>query len=182
MKNEAISRLSTLSKMAQTLSYEATEDTVYVEMFEERFGQYFPIAEIEKILDVYKKRYMNIVQKQMPEIMIENEIEKIKLENGLNLSIKKLLSPKVIDQEKMIEWIESIDMGDTIKTQLTFGKGEVDENLKKFLNERGYSYTPKDDVHFQTLSKIIRDRYNSGDGLPPADAVQVTPIDIVEIK
>jgi hypothetical protein len=181
--DEAMSRLKTLAGQAQILAEKDTLDIDQIlKTFEKTFGVLFPIDAIEKILDIYKKRLSDIVQVQMPTIMNENEITGVTLDNGLKLSLKKGITPKVIDDEKMIEWIESINQGDSIKTELKFGKGEVDENLRKYLEENGYSFEQKEGVHYQTLKKIISDRFESGEGLPPADAVSVTPYDEVIIK
>lgn len=183
MNNESMSRLKRLAGEASILAEKDTLDMNQIlKTFETSFGVLFPIDAIEKILEIYKKRLSNIVKVEMPAIMIENELTSATLDNGIRLSIKKILSPEVIDKEKEIAWIEKIDHSESIKTVLRFGKGDVDKKLEKYLTKYGYSFEREDSIHYQTLSKIIRDRYNEGEGLPPADAIQVTPFDIVEIK
>lgn len=183
IKNLAMSRLKLLAGEASILAEKDTLDMNQIlKTFETSFGHLFPIDAIEKLLEIYKARLNNIVKVEMPAIMIENELTSATLDNGVSLSIKKVLSPKVIDKEKEIAWIEEIGFSDSVKTELKFGKGEIDKKLETYLEKNGYSFDREDNVHFQTLSKIIRDRYNEGEGLPPADAIQVTPFDIVEIK
>ncbi len=183
MSKENIARLKRLAGEASIL---AEKDTLNMDqilkVFETSFGHLFPIDAIEKILDVYKKRLDTIIRQDMPNIMNEEGITDVTLDNGVKLSLKKGLSPKVIDKEKEIAWIEEIGFKDSVKTELKFGKGEIDSKLEAYLEKHGYSFEREDNVHFQTLSKIIRDRYEAGDGLPPEDAVKVTPFNKVEIK
>lgn len=183
MNNEAMSRLKLLAGQACILSEKDTLDIDQIlKKFEKEFGKLFPIDAIEKILEAYKKKLNDIVRVEMPAIMNENEITAVTLDNGVKLSLKKGLSPQVVDKEKEIAWIEEIGFGDSVKTELKFGKGEVDRGLEEYLIEKGYTYEKDDTIHFQTLSKIVRDRYEAGDGLPPSDAVKVTPYDEVKIK
>jgi hypothetical protein len=178
-----IEQLKTLAEQAAIFQEKDTFDIDrIIKTFETSFGSCFPVDAIEKLLEVYKKRLSDIVRVKIPEIMNEAEITDVTLDNGVKLSLKKGLSPQVVDKEKEIAWIEKIGFGESVKTELKFGKGEVNEDLEKFLEENGYSFSREDNVHFQTLSKIIRDRYESGDGLPPADAIKVTPFDEVKIK
>ena len=181
--DETFYRLKSLAAQARVLGEkDAVDMEKALEIFETSFGKLYPIDAIEKILGIYKKRLSDIVRVKMPEIMNTNELQSVTLDNGMRLTLKKGINSKVVDDIKMIAWIESIDQADSIKTELKFGRGEVDENLKSYLAENGYSYEEKEGVHVQTLKKIISDRYESGEGLPPAEAVSVTPYDEVQIK
>ena len=184
MSQENIQRLKNLAGKAAIMQMETDENTDNIDaaLFEKTFGVFFPVKAIEKILEIYKKRLSEIIRGKMVDIMNEEGITSVTLDNGVKLELKPGLNPKVVDKEKEIAWIESIGMNDVVKTELKFPKGEVNEELNAFLVEKGYSFERADDVHFMTLRKIVKDRYEAGDGLPPNDAIAVETYSEVKIK
>jgi len=184
MNNELMSRLKLLSEQAKKLSDDPPEN-IKVKMINslcEYMGELFPVKIIEEVLDLYKKKYESIIKQKIPDLMIENEIADITLENGTHISIKKNIYPKVISRERMIDWLENIGEGDSIKTKMTFPKGEVKNDLVEYLETQGYSFEMEQDAHWQTLKKIIKDRLDAGENFPPEDAVQVGVWDEAKIS
>jgi hypothetical protein len=183
MNDSDIQKLSEMSKKVK--GYNQKVDDIVLETFlmyfEKVFGNVYPISILEELLTEYEKRRDDLINNKMPAIMIENEMKSITLDDGTKLTLKKIVNPKVNDKQKMITWVESIGMEDAIKTNLEFKKGEVDSELVEHLEKSGYSYTRDDSVHYQTLSKIVRDRYKNGDPLPPVEAVEIIPFDTVKV-
>jgi hypothetical protein len=153
----------------------------FVDNFKKEFGEFFSIQKIEAVLNDYKKRLNNIIRAKMPEIMNENQITNITID-GKKLKLKKGITPIVIDEREMTIWMEEQGLGDSVKTELKFDKGEVDEKLLCFIEEYGYSFVRKDGVHYQTLKKILSDRYENGEELPPANIINITAYDEVVIN
>jgi hypothetical protein len=184
MNDSDIQRLSEMSK--KVMGYNQKVDNSNFEtvlmIFDDTFEDSISISILEELLDVYKKRRDDLINNKMPAIMIENEMKSITLDDGTKLTLKKIVNPKVNDKQKMIIWVKSIGMEDAIKTNLEFKKGEVDSGLVEHLEKSGYSYTRDDSVHYQTLSKIVRDRYENGDPLPPVEAIEIIPFDTVKVS
>lgn len=183
MNETDMARLKRLAEAAKEYNREPSDEEVlgFLSVMTKEENP-VPIALVEMLVDRLKENRDRIVKQELPAIMLENEIQSIVLDNGMRLVMKKIVSPKVLNKEKMIAWVTSIGMEDAIKTELKFQKGEVDADLVAALEKGGYSYSRDDGVHYQTLSKIVRERYENGDPLPPLDAVEVVPFDEVKIS
>ena len=184
MNNELMSRLKLLSEQAKKLA-DDPPGNIKIKMMNslcDYMGELFPVKIIEELLEIYKKKYESIIKQKIPDLMIENEIADITLENGTHISIKKNIYPEVVSRERMIDWLEKIGEGDSIKTKMTFPKGEVKNDLVEYLEAEGYSFEMCQNVEWQSLKKIIRDRMDSGESFPPEDAVQVGVWDEAKIS
>lgn len=179
MNNENLKHLREMAEEAAFIGGKLSDEEIA-----ERYQAVdnLPICVIEKMLEDQKANLNRLVRGEMPRIMIEEELQQVVLDDGRVLKLKKGINPKVKDKEKMIAWIEEINMPEVVKTELKFPKGEADKKLMSYLEKGGYSYEKDDSVHYMTLKKIVSDRYENGEGFPPEDAIEVTVYDEVKIS
>ena len=130
------------------------------------------IENAEESLSKLKEKAKYISNIEVPQMMEEMHITKLKLKDGESVEIKKIyngsISPE--NQEKAFTWLRNNGLGDIIKNDVTvtFGRGEDNKAADYAVLARGQGYEPvqKIGVHPQTLKAVVRERLESGQEMP----------------
>ena len=130
------------------------------------------IANAEKSVSKLKEQAKTLSQFEIPAMMEEMHITKLKLKDGESVEIKKIYGASIPQehQEAAFKWLRDHDLGDIIKNDITvtFGRGE-DNKASEYANlAKGQGYEPvqKIGVHPQTLKAVVRERLESGREMP----------------
>ena len=130
------------------------------------------IANAEKGVSKLKEQAKTLSQFEIPAMMEEMHITKLKLKDGESVEIKKIYGASIPQehQEAAFKWLRDHDLGDIIKNDITvtFGRGE-DNKASEYANlAKGQGYEPvqKIGVHPQTLKAVVRERLESGREMP----------------
>ena len=130
------------------------------------------IENAEESLSKLKEKAKYISNIEVPQMMEEMHITKLKLKDGESVEIKKIyngsISPE--NQEQAFTWLRNNGLGDIIKNDVTvtFGRGEDNKAATYAVLARGQGYEPvqKIGVHPQTLKAVVRERLESGQEMP----------------
>ena len=130
------------------------------------------VKNAEESLSKLKEKTRYISQIEVPKMMEEMHVTKLKLKDGEIIEIKKIygasISPE--NQEKAFTWLRNNGLGDIIKNDITvtFGRGEDNKAANYAVLAQGQGYEPvqKIGVHPQTLKAIVRERLESGREMP----------------
>ena len=130
------------------------------------------IENAEESLSKLKEKARYISQIEVPQMMEEMHITKLKLKDGESVEIKKIygasISPEYLD--KAFTWLRNNGLGDIIKNDVTvtFGRGEDNKAADYAVLARGQGYEPvqKIGVHPQTVNAVVRERLESGQEMP----------------
>ena len=130
------------------------------------------IENAEESLSKLKEKARYISQIEVPQMMEEMHITKLKLKDGESVEIKKIygasISPEHLD--KAFTWLRNNGLGDIIKNDVTvtFGRGEDNKAADYAVLARGQGYEPvqKIVVHPQTLKAVVRERLEAGQEMP----------------
>jgi len=128
------------------------------------------IAQLEDDLKAAKKQLQFVRTGKLPDLMAEIQSGhfthagwEVKLTEFVSGSLPK--DPAA--RQKALDWLESHDGGELIKTdvKLSFAKSQHNEALSVAggLAEEGYAPIVESGVHAQTLQKYARDRIADGD-------------------
>ena len=158
------------------------KDTEIFGQATELLGDYPPIKLIEDILSYYKQKKQKLVTDDIPTAMQAAGYKKITLKNGTSVTLSKCVSVVTENKENLMKWLEEKGYHDDIKDTLEFGKGELDYVVQNFLNESGYTYKQTSGVHYKTLNRIMQERIEDGDVLPPEHIAKVKMMSIAKIK
>ena len=119
-----------------------------------------------------KEKAKTLSQYEIPMMMEEMHITKLKLRDGESVEIKKIYGASIPQehQEAAFTWLRENDLGDIIKNDITvtFGRGE-DNKASEYANlaqGQGYEPVQKLGVHPQTLKAVVRERLESGQEMP----------------
>ena len=130
------------------------------------------IANAEKSVSKLKEQAKTLSQFEIPMMMEEMHITKLKLKDGESVEIKKIYGASIPQehQEAAFTWLRDHDLGDIIKNDITvtFGRGE-DNKASEYANlaqGQGYEPVQKIGVHPQTLKAVVRERLESGREMP----------------
>ena len=130
------------------------------------------ISNAEKSVSKLKEQAKTLSQFEIPAMMEEMHITKLKLKDGESVEIKKFYSAAIQPehQEQAFQWLRDNDLGDIIKNDITvtFGRGE-DNKASEYANlAKGQGYEPvqKIGVHAQTLKAVVRERLEAGREMP----------------
>jgi hypothetical protein len=130
------------------------------------------IANAEKSVSKLKEQAKTLSQFEIPVMMEEMHITKLKLKDGESVEIKKIYGASIPQehQEAAFTWLRENDLGDIIKNDITvtFGRGE-DNKASEYANlaqGQGYEPVQKIGVHPQTLKAVVRERLESGREMP----------------
>jgi hypothetical protein len=130
------------------------------------------ISNAEKSVSKLKEQAKTLSQFEIPAMMEEMHITKLKLKDGESVEIKKIYGASIPQehQEAAFKWLRDHDLGDIIKNDITvtFGRGE-DNKASEYANlAKGQGYEPvqKIGVHPQTLKAVVRERLESGREMP----------------
>ena len=130
------------------------------------------IKNAEKSVSKLKEQAKTLSQFEIPMMMEEMHITKLKLKDGESVEIKKIYGASISPdyQDKAFTWLRNNGLGDIIKNDVTvtFGRGEDNKAADYAVLARGQGYEPvqKIGVHPQTLKAVVRERLESGQELP----------------
>ena len=130
------------------------------------------IANAEESLKKLKEKARTISSIEIPAMMDEMQITKLKLKDGEAVEIKKVYGASIPKdkQEAAFTWLRNNGLGDIIKNDITvtFGRGEDNKAAQYAVLAKGQGYEPvqKVGVHPQTLKGVVRECNESGIELP----------------
>ena len=130
------------------------------------------IENAEESLSKLKEKARYISQIEVPQMMEEMHITKLKLKDGESVEIKKIYGASITpdNQEQAFTWLRNNGLGDIIKNDVTvtFGRGEDNKAADYAVLARGQGFEPvqKIGVHPQTLKAVVRERLESGQEMP----------------
>ena len=130
------------------------------------------IANAEESVKKLKEKAKQISTVEIPAMMDDMQITKLKLKDGESVEIKKIygayISPD--QQEAAFTWLRNNGLGDIIKNDITvtFGKGEDNKAAEYAVLAKGQGYEPvqKIGVHPQTLKAMVRERLEANQDVP----------------
>ena len=130
------------------------------------------IKNAEESVSKLKEKANALSEFEIPKMMEEMHITKLKLKDGESVEIKKIYSGSILleKQEEAFTWLRDNALGDIIKRDITvtFGMGE-DNKASEYANlaqGKGYEPVQKIGVHPQTLKAVVRERLESGQEMP----------------
>jgi hypothetical protein len=141
-----------------------------------------PIKMLEDLLDYYKKIRHRLVTDEIPAAMNAMGMDKINLDNGISVKLKTEVSVKTENKFKLISWLIKNGYQNEVKDVLAFNKGELDKEATKFLSDKGYTYKKDTSIHWQTLTRIMRERLEAGEKLPPETTAIIKQYNIAKVK
>ena len=128
------------------------------------------IANAEDSVKKLKEKANVISQFEIPQMMEEMNIKKLKLKDGETVEVSNFYSASIVDQEAAFQWLRENGRGDIIKNDITvtFGRGEDNKAAEYAVLAKGQGYEPvqKVGVHPQTLKGVVRECNESGIELP----------------
>ena len=130
------------------------------------------IANAEKSVSKLKEQAKTLSQFEIPVMMEEMHITKLKLKDGESVEIKKIYGASIPqeNQEAAFTWLRNNGLGDIIKNDITvtFGRGEDNKASEYATLAQGQGFEPvqKIGVHPQTLKAVVRERLESGQEMP----------------
>ena len=130
------------------------------------------IQNAEESINKLKEKARILSQVEIPLMMHEMHITKLKLKDGESVEVKPFYSASIVPevQEQAFEWLRNNGLGDIIKNDITvtFGRGEDNKAAKYADLARGQGFEPiqKVGVHSQTLKAVVRERIESGLDMP----------------
>lgn len=131
------------------------------------------IAELEEHLKQLQANRRRLAEVDLPEAMLSMQLSKVQLQNGFELEIKDILSASISKANAPVahEWLREQGHGDIIKTAVSveFPRGEEESAREIYQELRGKntgSVSFAENVHPQTLKKLIRELIEKGDEVP----------------
>ena len=128
------------------------------------------IANAEDSVKKLKEKANVLSQFEIPQMMEEMNIKKLKLTDGETVEVSNFYSASIVDQESAFQWLRENGRGDIIKNDITvtFGRGEDNKAAEYAVLAKGLGYEPvqKVGVHPQTLKGVVRECNESGIELP----------------
>ena len=128
------------------------------------------ISNAELGIKKLKEKANAISQFEIPEIMKELNVAKLKLKDGYSIEVSNFYSASIVDQDAAFQWLRENGRGDIIKNDITvtFGRGEDNKAAQYAVLAKGQGYEPvqKVGVHPQTLKGVVRECNESGIELP----------------
>jgi hypothetical protein len=169
-----------------------------IEFMESLYHTYPPLKMLEDLYKHYNKKKLAIEAIDLPDVMRELGVTSYTTEDETQVKIKPVISVKTLDKENLFKWLKSVGNEDDVKNTLIFSKGEFDKNLENYLQSEGYSYEIKEDCHYKTVERIIKNRIEQAEKnegkeelteeekkyslLPPDSIAQITRLEVAEIK
>ena len=130
------------------------------------------IQNAEESISKLKEQAKTLSQFEIPKMMEEMHITKLKLKDGESVEIKKIYGASIPQQhqEAAFTWLRNNGLGDIIKNDITvtFGRGEDNKASEYATLAQGQGFEPvqKIGVHPQTLKAVVRERLESGQEMP----------------
>jgi hypothetical protein len=130
------------------------------------------ISNAEEGVKKLKEQANIISQFEIPQMMKDMNITKLKLKDGETVEIGNFYSASILPekQEEAFQWLRENGRGDIIKNDITvtFGRGEDNKAMAYATLAKGQGFEPvqKVGVHPQTLKGVVRECHESGIELP----------------
>ena len=128
------------------------------------------IANAEASVKKLKEKANILSQFEIPQMMKEMNITKLKLKDGETVEVSNFYSASIVDQDAAFQWLRENGRGDIIKNDITvtFGRGEDNKAAQYAVLAKGQGFEPvqKVGVHPQTLKGVVRECNESGIELP----------------
>ena len=128
------------------------------------------ISNAEDGIKKLKEKANVISQFEIPQMMEEMNITKLKLKDGETVEVSNFYSASIVDQDAAFNWLRENGRGDVIKNDITvtFGRGEDNKAAEYAVLAKGQGFEPvqKVGVHPQTLKGVVRECNESGIELP----------------
>ena len=130
------------------------------------------VANAEESLKKLKEKARQVSSIEIPAMMDEMQITKLKLKDGESVEIKKVYGASIPkdQQEAAFTWLRNNGLGDVIKNDITvtFGRGEDNKAAEYAELARGNGFEPvqKIGVNPMTLKALVRERLESGQDVP----------------
>jgi len=140
------------------------------------------IINAEKSIKKLKEQAKIISELEIPSMMKEMNITKLKLNDGESVDVKPFYGASLAQgrdesdsdyaarKAAAFEWLRKNGRGDVIKNDITvtFGSGEDNKAAQYAVLARGQGYEPvqKENVHVQTLKAIVGECVESGIDMP----------------
>jgi len=130
------------------------------------------IANAEESIKKLKEKANLLSMVEIPAMMDEMQITKLKLKDGEAVEVKKIYGATIPKekQEEAFEWLRNNGLGDIIKNDITvtFGRGEDNKAAQYAVLARGQGFEPvqKIGVNPMTLKALVRERLESGLDVP----------------
>lgn len=187
--NDAIKGYKALSAAFNTLDVGAQEKLDKAEQYLTDL-RVFSVEFIEALLSKANK-YKQWANGEIVKYLLDHNQQSATMQDGTKIALKTEVSVKVngeTDEEKeqskqaLYAWVAEQGEGDHIKDVVKFAAGSVNDALFETLDKGGYSYTHDRQIHPQTLNKIMRDRVESGEPLPPIEIAEIKPFIRATVK
>ena len=130
------------------------------------------IENAEESIKKLKEKANILSQFEIPKMMEEMHITKLKLKDGESVEVKKIYGASIPKekQEEAFQWLRNNGLGDIIKNDITvtFGRGEDNKAAQYAVLAKGQGYEPvqKVGVNPMTLKAVVRERLESGQEMP----------------
>ena len=128
-------------------------------------------------IDNLKAELKKVSFDDIPNLLAEKGLEKLKLRDGNEIVVKKVINAYLPKEDadpegraKSLEWLRNNDLGDIIKNNVTvsFGRGEDNKALDyaSLAQKNGYLPTQKVDVNNRQLVAALKERLENGLDVP----------------
>ena len=130
------------------------------------------ILNAEESLKKLKEQANQLSMIEIPQMMEDMHITKLKLKDGESVEVKKIYGASIPKekQEEAFQWLRNNGLGDIIKNDITvtFGRGEDNKAAQYAVLARGQGFEPvqKIGVNPMTLKALVRERLESGLDVP----------------
>ena len=143
------------------------------------------IANAEESLKKLKEKARVVSSIEIPAMMDEMQITKLKLKDGEAVEIKKVYGASIPkdQQEAAFTWLRNNGLGDVIKNDITvtFGRGEDNKAAQYADLAKGQGFEPvqKIGVNPMTLKALVRERLENGKDVP---SELFKPFEVTKLK
>lgn len=122
------------------------------------------VKKLTEELDGAKKILNKISTEEIPNLLRSNGLSRIKLANGMEVTVKEDINVTIKDEERFFKYLEESGQADIVKTTVYLGRqeGEMLALLHQYMKEQGIQFEEDTKVHPQTMKKFFRDMCGIG--------------------
>lgn len=130
------------------------------------------VVDAESVLNDRKKDLLRLATEDIPELMSELGLEKLRLETGEELTVAREVYASIpkANYEHAMQWLEDKGFGGLIKTELNvyFDRGAQQAALDAYeeMRAKGFEAETHAAVHPQTLKAFIKERLEANAEFP----------------
>jgi len=122
----------------------------------EFFGETPPIELLEAVVKHYNMKKTDILINKIPDLMRELGVSKMTLEDDTTVSLTQDVNVTNKNKPAMCKWLKQNGHDNDVKNILQFDKGQYNPEIEEYLKSKGYSFSIGEDIHYQTLKKIMK--------------------------